>query len=1068
MLSFDLAVSGLVTQATTEVLLGQVENVLGLPQTQKSLTHKFFTLYDNVTTGRIMRTWFSRYLSRTKHAPALKPELLRDEFNSVPFTKAPLQPNHSHPIAAADRSGANSFIERFAASTGLNPYFVQRSRYDEKQGRDGSRDYFWVKDIPARATSFDPPVNPLFCLVDVDQYIDMPAFLGSHNAPTIIYTFQPTSVSRVEKNYNYTFNVNDEVSYTVTGSGKFQHPVWNYSVDHMRVIRSVFGVPVKVSTYYIDRRATSPDHEIILATPIGHWYGAAALFSSIFLSGLSLKRLRVNVSNGFTRLITKSTEGVMVSTGRPDQYLSTTVSCTVDEAIAAIASTSKYDLTLPQVQALVTGTKENSLRLLEYHRSRVDSKPDQVCPVSDAVRSYQFRPADICHKDKPSMHPFMQPMVHASFAPNRNKPNEEECIKARVTDVQPDQLPCGTFLLKCMQEFARRLVPNVGELHPTDYDEVFDRQNRPTQVRNLLSNLVNHPARLVSMFIKAESYADTKAPRPISIINPVDKREYSRFMYALEGVLKRQPWYAFGLTPRDISARVAAVLSKAQFATPTDFSKFDGHGSNLMRQLERMILFRAFKPEYHSQLFDLHKAQFGMKAYGMFGTWYYTNFSRASGSPETSLFNTVFNAFIAFLAARLDMRSEKDAWEGLGIYGGDDGLTADVGVKPYIRAAKLVGQELTIDVVRRGKFGIKFLARVYSSDVWFGDENNCCDLPRQLSKLHTTVNLPSNVTPLEKLSEKVRAYALTDPHTPIIGEFCAAFLSHSGLLSPNEKTAPMRSWLSRFDMDKQYKNQKAEWMTEYAQGAMPDFDHKRFKKWLLSCTTAGAFLSPPMFMEPPEPNPKVPVVVDGEVLPRNTIVKYASELDLPVPIKEEAPRSTAPHPAFVRMLKDKFGDNARVGAVPKVILPAPKPSPPPEKKDEKQGLTRFEAIEQANKLDFKISVDTVNDKVVVDDQGYTIVTQGKGLTSTKWIPHLDEKHFVPMLQIHEDLLNKYQGNVAVFPKPSFRPPSAVGGKIAKKDRLNPDLQFASRSQNGIPQTSTKSTTTPKGRWKIRS
>jgi len=59
-----------------------------------------------------------------------------------------------------------------------------------------------------------------------------------------------------------------------------------------------------------------------------------------------------------------------------------------------------------------------------------------------------------------------------------------------------------------------------------------------------------------------------------------------------------------------------------------------------------MALLRAFHPDYHTEILDLHQSQFNLKAYGKYGSWYHTEFSRASGSPETSIFNTMFNAFI--------------------------------------------------------------------------------------------------------------------------------------------------------------------------------------------------------------------------------------------------------------------------------------------------------------------------------------------------------------------------------------------------------------------------------------
>lgn len=790
-------------------------------------------------------------------------------------------------------------MEKFAVQLGLTSYYIQCSQRDLKFGRIGSRSYYWVKDLQVPTIACDPPKDSLLCLVDVDQYLNMPRFLVDHFQPTIIYTFQPSAVSRIEKNYSYTFDKDNNVNYTVTDGSHYKHLVWNYSNDHLKIVTYINGFNIMSAvTYLVDRRATSIDHEIILLTPLGRWRNFGAFVFNLALAGDPLKRLCVATSVGYNRLLVKSQAGVVISTGVTGEYLSTTVPVLVDDALAGLASTSKYDLSLPQVQGFVHGEKEDSIPLLGYHRKKTSIRPDQVCPVSDAVRSFQFQPDKFIPEAKAPLHPFMNPFLHGAFCPSRTKANEEECVRERVIRVQPDELNMTPYLFGIMREYVKLLVPKPHQLHPTDFDTVLDRQFRPAQRQSFWRSSGIDPTRILSMFIKSESYGNIKPPRPISTINPIDKAEYSRYMYALEIVMKSQPWYAFALSPRVISARVVKILSQASFATPTDFSKFDGHGSNLMRTLERMILLRSFHQQYHKQLIDIHESQFNLKAYGKFGTWYQQGFSRASGSPETSIFNTTFNAFITYLARRLMCvdganLSPKQAWDGLGIYGGDDGLTADTPSECLSSAAKWLGQELTIKVVPRGKFGIIFLARVYSSNVWDGDMVSCCDIPRQLSKLHATVNLPCDVTPQEKFLEKIRAYSITDPYTPIIGDLCRRVILLHGTILPNPKTDPMKSWLTKFDMDRQYYNEKTEWMMDYVTDVLPDFNYRAFLKWLSDAKTVEHLMAPPMFIPPPEAVSINPVVVDDEIIPRNTIVR------------EPRPIARIPHIARMREFVDR-------------------------------------------------------------------------------------------------------------------------------------------------------------------
>jgi len=829
----------------------------------------------NSSQGGTVQAFKTRILKFLGQSLAKRPETVRSAFTDLEWSAFEPVRNHTHPAAAADRSTATTFISRFAAVLGSTAYFIQRSRADERAGRVGSRDYYWMKDITTQPAPMKIPANPLVALVDVDQYMDIPTFLSDHVHPTILYTFQPTAVARIDSNYSFTFNDKDEVMYNVAGGAYYQHKVWNYSTDCILVAKTLFGIPYRAATYIVDRRMTSPDHELVFLNPIGSWGVVGSVLATSWLSSATLKHLKVATREGFLRLQLNSQEGVKMSTGRPGSYAAATVPIVVDDTISTVARTSKYDLTMPQVTSFVEGDKITGAVLLDYHRVVPKSvKPDVVCPIPDSVRRYQFNPANFEADAKASMVAFMTPMVHGAFVPDQSQNNELACIEERVVNVRPKTLPLTPFLIKVMEEFLVRMVPEDVKhtLDPVDDDEVLDRQNRPTQRRVLAMSEVVSPDRKVSMFMKKEAYQDVKPPRPISQINGVDKREYSKIMYSFTLYAKRFPWHAFGQTPRAIASRVVSVCERAVMVTNTDFSKFDGHGSNVMRELEKMLLLRLFRVQYHETILDLHRSQYGLRAYGTFGMRYETHYSRASGSPETSIFNTLINAFVAFVALRKTMvggiyKDADEAFQGLGIYGGDDGLTGDVDPSSYRRAASSIGQELTVQPVSRGELGVKFLARVYSPDVWFGEHNSCCDVLRQVSKLHVTVRLPSNVTPIEKLLEKVRCLALSDVNTPIVGEFCQAILKiHGGEIKASDKTAVVSTWLSHFEKSTQYLNEPSEWMVAYVEKEMPLFDYKKFKTWVSQADTYDKLLAPPMFMEKPPANPGKPVVVDGQVV----------------------------------------------------------------------------------------------------------------------------------------------------------------------------------------------------------
>jgi hypothetical protein len=749
----------------------------------------------------------------------------------------------------------------------------------------------------------------------VDQYIDMPNFLCENVNPTLIYTFQPDNVSKITSNYRYTFESDGTVTYLLSGGATYKHHVWHYSKDNVLVMRHWLGIPVAAVSYKVDRRSTSPDHELILLSPDGEWGMLGAIFVAHWLQGDKLERLQMITPRGFNRLKVSSSQGLFACTGRPGEFSNAKIPVEIDETISSIARTSQFDLSYPQFASLIDNNKTAGSVLLEYNLTAVPFKPPVVCPVEYAVRSYQYYPNDYDVTAKPSLVPFMQPIVNDAFSPSQSRNNERMSIEGRVEKVRPDVMPLTSYLATAMRDFIDMLIPDdlAHTLIPEDYDEVLRRQDRPSQ-KNLLARAEwANPMRLIRMFVKKEPYANVKHPRAISQINTVDKREYSKFTYSFEKILKKQPWYAFGKSPKKISQRIVKILEGAQVAMNTDFSRFDGHGSNLMRDLERMALMRAFRHEYCDEVSELHRSQYGLKAVSTSGVWYDTAFSRASGSPETSLFNSLTNAFVAYVAL-LDSRGDKTslgprrAFDSLGIYGGDDGLTADVSVKAYRKAAAMIGQELTVEPVYRGDFGIKFLARIYSPGVWNGDVNSCCDIPRQIGKFHVTVRLGDKVTPAMKFMEKVRSYSLTDYFSPVIGLMCQRAIELEGLPEePIPGTEGMRSWLAQYDKKFQYKNVEADWMYDYLYQVMPEFEHRKFKRWVKSCNTIQALMNGPMFQRPATAVSKDPVVIDGDVIPHGCDLRSEPRegrvkdllvsADFKTPESKYAlPEEDAPHP----------------------------------------------------------------------------------------------------------------------------------------------------------------------------
>jgi hypothetical protein len=804
---------------------------------------------------------------------------IRSVFNNTPdVVMAPIS-SHTHGQSAADRSTATFTAERMAANLGRTPFFIQRSRCDERAGRMGNRTWYWGKDLATMPVFCTPSVDSLQIHVDTDYYHDMPQQLAISMTPTILYAFQPDEAAAVRADYSYTFDSQSNVEYYVHGGGKYSHPIWNYGVDNFTVVSRFCGIPTSVTSYLTDRRRIAKDRYLILLTPVRRWSGLFS-FLGLFFAAPELKRLQTH-HMGFTRLEVLGREGHYMSTARCGEYACATIPIAVDNTISTLARVSKYDLVIPSVESTIAPHTTEALTaarvkmaaaiLTEYHRLLVPYKPNVVFPVRDAVHRYQFGQFD--PEAKPSLTPFMSPFLHESYAPDQTRDNEARGVLSRITNVASNA-QVTPFIHKCMLDFAEELIPCPGQLLPTDFDAVLDKQFRPSQRRGLHDSqfLLAIYHRIIRAFTKHESYPAPKDPRLISTINPVDKADYSKFIYPLSELFKKLPWYAFSRPPSEIAEHVSTICQQAETITNTDFHRYDGSISPILRELELIVLLRAFNNHFASQLRDLHRSQYNLRAITRKGVRYQTGTARGSGSPETALFNSMDNAFSAYVSFRKSsvngsFMNHRDAWAKMNacIFGGDDGLLIDIDPVSYVKTCQVLGLSATVLTVARGSLGVSFLSRIYGPDVWFGDTSSTCDVIRTLSKFHTTPLIDSSVTPVLKLVQKARGLLLTDANTPIIGDFVKTVVG----LSINITLLPEQSWIepyyARYDLLVQYPNPRRDWMVAYV--ASLNLDITRFQLWLSKLQCIDDALSPPLLAAPLPPAPApVTVVVDDETI----------------------------------------------------------------------------------------------------------------------------------------------------------------------------------------------------------
>jgi hypothetical protein len=174
----------------------------------------------------------------------------------------------------------------------------------------------------------------------------------------------------------------------------------------------------------------------------------------------------------------------------------------------------------------------------------------------------------------------------------------------------------------------------------------------------------------------------------------------------------------------------------------------------------------------------------------------------------------------------------------------------------YVATATALGLVMKKVVKTRGMV-VSFLGRWYG-EAWEGSPNSCVDIPRQLRKLHVSVD--HQVEPEEKMVQKAMSFAVTDPQTYIIGPWARKVLEICGTVAQDHKL--MTFW-SKWSLDVQFPNKYADWMASETQNEL-DFNYSTFRKHLAKCTEPHHLLEFPLCAEPAYPQDSG-VHVNGEL-----------------------------------------------------------------------------------------------------------------------------------------------------------------------------------------------------------
>lgn len=401
---------------------------------------------------------------------------------------------------------------------------------------------------------------------------------------------------------------------------------------------------------------------------------------------------------------------------------------------------------------------------------------------------------------KPVGRPIGPPMAPA-FVPYKSRGNDEACVRDRILAVRNANAAIPLRFEIYRREFVAHVVGTGHDLDPLSTEEVLRRQSRPSQLLPALQALPFNPDLVKFVpksFQKQEAYPTVAPPRNITTVDPGFRVQYSRYTLEFaDRVMKSQRWYAFGQPPLTLSENIYrfTVDREVKAWASTDYSKFDGTRHQFLNELEHMCFAAAF-PRHSDDLLRLMSMQYSATARTAFGVKYDIGTSRLSGSPDTSIGNSLDNAFLAYAVFRDLGFSEATALESLGFYGGDDGITpiiypdahcSDETVFKYQEIVNDVfGMQLKIQLVLppgNEELGfpaiprLPFLGREFVNP-WAGPES-ISDVPRQMRKAHISC-APMGIDLRVAAASKALGCLVTESQTPILGPYFRAMLRAIG------------------------------------------------------------------------------------------------------------------------------------------------------------------------------------------------------------------------------------------------------------------------------------------------
>lgn len=717
-------------------------------------------------------TMSSRLVDRfsTSIFPSLR-QIFKD-CNVERMVKHAAMRNHSHAEAAKLRCYANTSMSNFILQTGLTEYSISRSLSEEQHNVAGTRLYYHAKDLQMHVSEDILTSQHFIKMTDVDYYVDMPSYLTGNNV--IIYTFVPLLASGNTTDGTYTIGNDNALHVHINGGGHYAHQLWDYETDHLMVDHwwgSCF--------YLLESKNIAPDRKIILLNHVRTIYGPLGWF----ITGRRLVRRQLCFGGiGYIKSMVKIAKEYVIQHSFSNQDEATCATVT-DKQLVAVRCRLKHTKTptMSDVERIVrmditvdahviAGILFDVLNNPVLSHLIKDNHQHPVTTVELGDNAYTPLGSLVTEDGTRTMRKITEPYMLDSAHPTRSHNSDQSCIQGRIIDVKNPARAVPPFYYQCLAEFAKLLVPDhvANTLVPEDYDFISKQWKRPTQ-QSLLDK-VKHvlfyvKPWAVKSFQKAESYAKVTHPRNISTLPTGFNARLGQYYYPFSSnVMKLAHWYAFGHTPAEIGRALMDKALNTSEVVVDDTTRLDGSCGEFQHIVHKTCVMRAFAPQYKAELSSMLEREANATGFTSTGLHYKATFNTLSGSSDTSTKNSITTAFNHYVERRLCGLKPIAAYQALGMYGGDDGITFDCNPSVLERVYAKTGLLVKTSIIQLGQ-PVPFLGRVFL-DPWTVP-NSIADIPRQLRKLHLTAT-PASVPRDVILLRKAEALLITDPETPIL------------------------------------------------------------------------------------------------------------------------------------------------------------------------------------------------------------------------------------------------------------------------------------------------------------